>query len=66
MWQSVTSYGKIQYVYVTGPAKTNHVSTNYKSFIFANIFHSEHSVPFLQAAEKYTLNSVAVTKILLW
>ena len=42
--------------------KINHVSASY---IFANIFHSECTIPFQQAADERPLNSEVVIKILL-
>ena len=38
----------LTYMYVTGPVTTNHVSANYTSYIFANIFCSECNIPFLR------------------
>ena len=52
--------------YVTGPAKIDHVSRNYIEFYFANVFHSECSIPYLSATEESPLNSAVVVKILLW
>ena len=40
-------------------------STMYPSSIFTNIFHSECSISFQQAAEESSLNSASVIKILL-
>ena len=53
------------FTYVTGPMKIDHVRAIIPSYIFANIFHSECTIPFLQAAEESPLNSAVVMKTLL-
>ena len=40
---------------MTGPAKIDHVSTNYTKVYFANIIYSEFSILFLLAAEESPL-----------
>ena len=52
-------------LFVTGPAKINHVSVNYIDYIFANIFSSECDSPLPSISEESPLNSAVVTEILL-
>ena len=53
------------HLYVNGPAKINHVSTNYTELYFTNIFDSECNILFLYIAEESPLNSAVVMKIML-
>ena len=56
----------VKYVCVTGPAKIDYVCAKIiPSYIFANIFHSECSIPFPSVAEESPLNFAVVMKLLL-
>ena len=53
-------------IFVTGPAKTNHVSTNYiklSVFLQLRIFSSECCIPSPSISEESTLNSVILIDI---
>ena len=53
------------HLYMTEPAKINHMSTNYTELYFTNIFNSECNILFLYIAEESPLNSAVVMKIML-
>ena len=50
-------------IYVTGPAKINHVSANYTELYFSNIFSSEYGMQCPLISEESPLNSAVVTEI---